>query len=311
MTNDELLHKWVNKSITEEELKVFKKRPEFDELVALYRVTEDFSAPKMNQNSMLRSILKEKKSGLSIVEKKPSIFSLPKLLKYGIAASILLLAAWFLFPTSTSDIVFVAEKGEKTRGILPDNSTFILNANSQLSYNPDTWSTQRVLTLQGEAFFKVEKGEKFIVKTSNGFVQVLGTQFNVWSREKVLEVSCQAGKVVVLTTQSKMIETLLPNDFLRVTGDKKILKERFSGDDKNSWIAGLSKFKKEQLGVVLLEIENIFDITISSKNINKNAFISCAFQHKNLDLALKTVLMPLKITYKIEGKNVILKKSNK
>ena len=52
MTNDKLFHKWVNNTISEDELKIFKLRPEYDGLVDLYRQTENLSGPDIDTEKM-------------------------------------------------------------------------------------------------------------------------------------------------------------------------------------------------------------------------------------------------------------------
>ncbi len=46
-----------------------------------------------------------------------------------------------------------------------------------------------------EGFFKVQKGNKFIVHTPAGDVEVMGTSFNVFAREEASKVSCVTGKL--------------------------------------------------------------------------------------------------------------------
>ena len=51
MINDEQLHKWVNGNLTNEELEVFKLRPEYDSLVELYENTEGLSVPNFDEEN--------------------------------------------------------------------------------------------------------------------------------------------------------------------------------------------------------------------------------------------------------------------
>ena len=51
MKDDEILHKWVNGELSDEELKVFKLRPEYDSLVDLYKNTDNFLAPEFSLTS--------------------------------------------------------------------------------------------------------------------------------------------------------------------------------------------------------------------------------------------------------------------
>jgi len=49
--------------------------------------------------------------------------------------------------------------------------------------------------LFGKAYFDVDKGKTFTVKTDLGTVQVLGTRFDVESRDSIFKVVCYEGSV--------------------------------------------------------------------------------------------------------------------
>ena len=63
---------------------------------------------------------------------------------------------------------------------LPDSSSVWLNSGSKLKY-PARFGKTREVHLVGEAFFKVSKDEehKFLVRTRNMTIEVVGTEFNV------------------------------------------------------------------------------------------------------------------------------------
>ena len=305
MKNDELLHKWIDGSISSEELEIFKLRPEYESLVDLDKHTSQLSAPTFDEDSMLGDILKKEKIVASPKEPSRRVF-LSNWVKYGIAASVLLLATWFFFPRSSSLVSYDLAKGERKEGTLPDQSTFVLNADSKLLYDANDWENNRSLKLNGEAFFEVKKGSTFKVVTQNGTVQVLGTKFNVRSRKKTLEVLCQSGKVAVLDSKGKKIDELNPTDAIRITNDQLNEKWQTQATKKASWVNGISKFKTVPLNAVLEELERQYDITIDANGINVDEIISCNFQHDNIETALKTSLSPLGIEYRINGKIVIL-----
>ena len=81
----------------------------------------------------------------------------------------------------------------------------LLNSKSTITFNKHNWDTNRTLELNGEAFFDVEKGNTFTVKTSQGNVSVLGTEFNVNASVDFFRVSCYEGKVKV----SEMLTTVI------------------------------------------------------------------------------------------------------
>ncbi len=87
-------------------------------------------------------------------------------------------------------VVVKAPLGEQVTVVLPDNSTITLNSGSRMEYARrfESWpliaTSKRRVFLQGEAFFNVEHMEKpFLVESFNAQIRVLGTSFNVWSRE--------------------------------------------------------------------------------------------------------------------------------
>lgn len=306
MLNDEQLHKWVNGNLTEEELEVFKLRPEYDSLVELYKFTEGLSAPNFNEEEMLVQILKEEKIKPA-PEQGRRVF-LSSWIKYGVAASVLLLAAWLFWPQS-SQVKYDLAAGERTEAALPDGSKFVLNAESILTYNKDIWKKSRSLNLEGEAFFEVKKGAKFTVNTPQGLVGVLGTKFNVRARNNMLEVNCQSGKVVVTDKDGKVYGELIANDAIRVLENGTIESWQTSPATKASWVDGIFRFKNASLAVVLAELERQYGVKVDAKNVDSNVQISTSFQKGNLELALKTILLPLGISYeKLNNKNIVLKK---
>jgi ferric-dicitrate binding protein FerR (iron transport regulator) len=81
---------------------------------------------------------------------------------------------------------------------LPDGSQVYLNRNSAVSYDKDFKT--RNIELEGEAFFSVVPGETpFVVKTSEGEIDVVGTEFNVKAEAKALAVEVEEGVVDLKT----------------------------------------------------------------------------------------------------------------
>jgi len=300
MTNDELLHKWVNGEISDAELAIFKQRPEFTSLTALYEKTEGLAAPIFNEKKMLTDVLQEEKNAQPVGRR----VQMTSWLRYAAAASILLFAVWFLWPTDNT-VTFTAELGEQTMGMLPDQSMFTLNAGSTLSYDSEDWKIERNLHLEGEAFFEVEEGEKFQINTANGVVKVLGTQFNVRDRAGQMEVQCFTGKVCVSSVAGKEFGVLLPQDILTVKGENVLAKGKLSEKNAAGWTTGIIRLKDTKLVEVLAELERQFKVNINPQEVEIQTTVSCNFQNEDLELALKTTLQPLQIKYTIKENNEI------
>lgn len=92
---------------------------------------------------------------------------------------------------------------------LPDGSKVWLNAGSSLKYPTQFNDKQRVVSMQGEAYFEVEsdKEHPFIVKTKELTVEATGTAFNVnaYTSDNVTAVTLVKGKVAVTLDKKKTI----------------------------------------------------------------------------------------------------------
>ncbi len=106
----------------------------------------------------------------------------------------------------------VSAPGEMSAFYLPDGSEITLAAGSEASYYPLWWSVSRIVTLKGEAFFKVQKGEKFSVRSARGITSVLGTSFDIYARSDNYRVVCYTGKVNVEARKSKKQIVLTPGE---------------------------------------------------------------------------------------------------
>jgi ferric-dicitrate binding protein FerR (iron transport regulator) len=85
---------------------------------------------------------------------------------------------------------------------LPDGSTVVLNANTQLHYPRFGFAANRTVTLVGEAEFDVRHQPDhapFLVKTNGLTVKVLGTRFVVFGRATGSRVFLKEGQVELQT----------------------------------------------------------------------------------------------------------------
>ena len=100
---------------------------------------------------------------------------------------------------------------------LPDGSTIDLQAGSLIRYAKEEWETEREVFMEGEAYFDVEKGEKFEINLKQGKVTILGTTFQITEKEDTLHVTCFSGKVKVQAFGYE--ETLTPGQSITAIKD--------------------------------------------------------------------------------------------
>jgi ferric-dicitrate binding protein FerR (iron transport regulator) len=120
-----------------------------------------------------------------------------RVLLYSAAASLALIITLFFTIRNLQQLKFVAGVGEQQVVDLPDGSGVYLNAMSEIRYSEKDFQKNRTLRLNGEAYFEVKEGSLFTVESDQGKIEVLGTSFNVQSRDDYFKVSCLSGRVVV------------------------------------------------------------------------------------------------------------------
>lgn len=194
--------------------------------------------------------------------------------------------------------------------ILSDGTKVWLNAASKLRYAVGYQVGERTVDLEGEAYFEVKKdvSRPFKIKTKGQEIEVLGTHFNVNSYDEepfvkttLLEgaVKISSGKKVVLLKPGQ--ESINRNGVLSVNNVTDV-------GEAISWKNGKFQFEDEDLESVIRKISRWYDIDVKfvGKTANKkfNGIIS---RSKSLKKALKIIEATENVSFKIEGRTLIVK----
>jgi ferric-dicitrate binding protein FerR (iron transport regulator) len=291
--------KWLNRETSDEELLRLKETKKFKTLEKIAHYSAQIETPKVDVKEALAAL--KIKTQNSSKKGKFVQFNFKQLYKYAAAIVVLVATSYFLLFNNTSS--FKTKFAQTKTFNLPDNSEVILNANSEISYAEKDWKTNRNLNLKGEAYFKVQKGKKFTVNTEIGQVTVLGTQFNVKKRANYFEVKTFEGLVSV-TYKNK--EVKLPRGTIfKVVNGVIDATNTFDVNEK-SWLQKESNFKSIALRFVLAEIENQFEYTIETKDVDLDILYSGGFTHTDINIALQSITIPLQLSYKIDGKKITI-----
>jgi ferric-dicitrate binding protein FerR (iron transport regulator) len=162
--------------------------------------------------------------------------------------------------------------------VLPDGSEVWLNRNSRLTYQDNFNEENRLLKLEGEAFFDVRKDPQkpFVIQTGKAKVEVLGTSFNVeaYAGSAETEIFVVTGLVSFSGLSDSKGITVKP-------GEAGVLKNKnlsliSQGKQLNAlaWKEKRLIFKKTALSDVVKALEEYFNVDIEVKN--KNA-LRCRF----------------------------------
>lgn len=297
--NNVLLAKWLSGELDSESLKAFELSEDFKFYQKIADTTARLKVPDPNIKAKL---LEQKKYNNTFKkEKNTNIISL-KSLVFVVAASLVLFFSLLFFQDSSTSIE--TQFAETKSYILPDSSIVTLNANSKITFNKDKFLTKRILKLDGEAYFKVQKGSAFIVLSPSGSVKVLGTAFNVFDRNSSFKVYCNEGKVRVKSKSGKQ--------FI-ITKNKGVFSNKeipLSLSPINTfvpqWRSGKSVYYETALYDVFEEIKRQFGLNIIEGNIDMNRKFTGLFYYTNIKDALNQVCKPMNIEFKITDNEVIL-----
>ncbi len=300
MEKDNFLGRWLADDISEEEKKEFENSKDYLAYKDILKGVEKFERPVFDiekglENQKTYNKTYEKASESKVIK--------PRFWLYTAAAVVVVLFG--LRTVFFNTIEVRTEMAETKTWTLPENSVVTLNADSYIKYDKKAFAKNRTLELNGEAFFDVEKGSSFTVKTKNGDITVLGTEFNVYSRDEHIEVHCFEGKVQVSNSKETVI--LTPGKAIKSNAEGTLDSNEVKGS-KPSWMQGKSTFNKVTLQQLIKELERQYDINITTNDIDVNRLFSGFFVHNDLDKALKTCFEPMNISYVFNNqKNISLK----
>ena len=185
---------------------------------------------------------------------------------------------------------------------LPDGSTITLNAGSQIKYKKDFNTDHRLLTMTGEAYFDVQNGNTpFVIQTNQGQVTVLGTSFNVRSREDGFEVGVNEG-IVKVSNDSKSV-ILHKGQMIEVDSkfDEKNL-QNISYTNYPDWMHEKLVCDKTPLSVVCSEIERTFGISFKFANPSlSDITVTGVIDAQDLNTVLSTISLLTQHEFKFDG----------
>lgn len=168
--------------------------------------------------------------------------------------------------------------------VLPDGSTVTLDKGAELAYDAD-WDT-RELSLKGEAFFQVQKGEKFVVKTEQGDVSVLGTSFNVYADNNNFQVECFTGKVKVVSGNNE--STITKGLGVKLRNDK-LTSPYAHNIDEPAFKSNLLQYTQADLVRVIEDIEARFDVLVEVASDITGEEFTGQFENSDADMTLGLV----------------------
>jgi transmembrane sensor len=275
MNEEHNLSKWLAGEMTQSELAAFEKSPGYAVYAQIKKHSAEFLAPDFDEVTLYNNVVAGKRK-VKIVPLYRTFLRIAAILV--VCLGIAFLAKSFIATTES------AEKGQLASFSLPDDSQIVLNAGSEISYKRWNWDNNRNLELDGEAYFKVAKGQKFEVNTKHGKVTVLGTQFDVKSRNDRFDVSCYEGRVMVKYNDTEVVIT--KGQSVAFANGQKIDVPQ-NANSEPEWLQEKLAFHKDNLQDIVDELTRQYDVEITLNAAPSDQLFTGVLPRKNLDEALQ------------------------
>jgi ferric-dicitrate binding protein FerR (iron transport regulator) len=195
---------------------------------------------------------------------------------------------------------------------LPDSSLITLNKHSTLSYASDFNENERVVYLQGEAFFDVKKtnGKTFTIISADSKTQVLGTSFTVrsYENEGKTEVQVLTGKVAFSTKKNpEQNQVLLTPGYKAVMEeDNQIMKAAINDPNFMAWKNDKLEFNNTRMDQVIATLEKYFEVPIE---ITEPQMLKCrftgTFEKPTLQEIVDVLVVSVDLTYARKGNQFV------
>lgn len=153
-------------------------------------------------------------------------------------------------------------RGKRFKMQLSDGTIVWLNADSEITF-PNKFVGSRRVRAKGELFFDVTKdlSHPFIVETSKGSIQVLGTAFNLRYYQDELPVTTLVRGKVSYTLNNRSV-VLNPGQQCRIENDA-LKVYNVDTYEYISWVDEMLVFKNKRLDEIMTSLSRLYNVDIS------------------------------------------------
>jgi ferric-dicitrate binding protein FerR (iron transport regulator) len=228
----------------------------------------------------------------------------------GIAAGVAILIAGSMlyFLLNRSSEILVVRSGDAIQVLkLSDGTVVTLNRKSVFRYPEQFKGGQRDVSLEGEAFFEVapDKARPFTITANEAQVSVVGTSFNVKSRDTATEVIVATG-IVEVSRQQEAIR-LLPNEAATVYQGRAGILKRKTDDQLYSY------YRTHEFVCINTPLHRLADILSEAYNVRieipdpalRNLQLTVTFKDESLTEVLRVIEETLNIHATQTGDRIV------
>jgi transmembrane sensor len=194
---------------------------------------------------------------------------------------------------------------------LPDGTQVWLNADSQLDFPAKFGIDSRVVSLKGEAFFKVIKDKRhpFIVESKGQQIKVLGTEFNInsYADEKSTKTTVIEGSVQVNSADQNAV--LKPGQQSSTASDGTIVISEADTALATAWKNNKFIFEDSDIKSVMRMIQRWYNVdVVYNGNLPDASFGGKVSRYNNVSIVLHVLEATGGAHFKIKGRTIFVSK---
>jgi len=322
-----LQKKYINDSLTEEELEELKKKVNSSTDEQLSSVfmdfwnNDDFCDANIDK-ATIEDIKKEidNKTKRILIKSPKAIFRRVVSIAASILLPILILSTVYLYNQNKvmteAHVVIETKAGERVSIILPDETKVDLNELSKMEYSPNSMNKdKRTVYFEGEGYFNVHKDLKhpFTINTYNLTVTVLGTKFNLYTRseDENAVIALDEGKVQLISKTSDETAIITSGQMATVnnkTGKINITSREESLYDASAWKKGELVFRNTPFNEMTNKLEKTFGINIKFAEANDSDRFTGIFSSDDLNEVISIIEKTYHVKGRLNGRDIIFSK---
>lgn len=193
--------------------------------------------------------------------------------------------------------------------VLDDGTQVWMNSDSKLKYPVKFLGTEREVFLEGEAYFKVARGNSpFIVNTCRGNIRVLGTTFDIkaYRDEEEMLTTLVSGKVQFINS-SGIIE-LLPGEQAVVMNGGCVEKRQVEVEEYIGWREGVYVFREQRLETIMTDLARWYNVSVFYQHpeIKEVRFTGNLRRYETINTFMEILSRTGDVKYNINGNTIIL-----
>lgn len=285
------IRKWIEES-PENRASFFRERKMFD---AIHLLSDEEQWKAKKTFSFNRSWMKE-------------LVKIAAVIALTLTASV---SYRYLFPNKEQLAIQQIETpaGQRVTVKLADGTVVWLNSRSQLAYPAIFSGKERKIKLTGEAYFEVARNKEkpFIVETTFGDVEVLGTKFNLEAYPELASfvTSLFEGSVRVRSGHQQLV---LSPDQMAYLRDGELRTTQINDYTPYRWREGLICFNNESFINIMRKFEKAYGVEIKVETSKvSNSFYSGKFrQSDGITYALRVLQKDVSFSFETDEENHII-----